>query len=58
MLKEQNFIRHALNHEESEKVVVCPDGQRYRLDGYCKTNNTLNEYNGCFFHGAQHVIHI
>ena len=54
MLNEQNFIRHALNHEEGEKVVDCPDGQRYRLDGYCKTNNTVYEYIGCFFH----VIHV
>jgi hypothetical protein len=43
--KEGMHIQHAFNSKSEKKVGV------FRVDGYCPQNNTIFEFNGCYFHG-------
>lgn len=46
--KENIFIQHAGNL--GEKSVIF-DGKTYKLDGFCKENNTVYEFHGDLWHG-------
>ena len=48
MKKENIFIQHAGNIGELEVKI---NNRRYRFDGFCKTNNTVYEFYGDFWHG-------
>ena len=43
-------IRHALNNRGEVKIGP------YYVDGYCKENNTVYEFLGCWFHGCPHCF--
>ncbi|CAF1090527.1 unnamed protein product [Brachionus calyciflorus] len=47
-LSERNKIKiqHSKNSGESSV-------RQYKIDGYCKENNTYYEFHGCLFHGCQ-----
>ena len=42
-------IRHAKNGGERQI-------DRYFVDGFCETNKTIYEFNGCIFHGCPHCF--
>ena len=42
-------IQHALNGGEMQLTI---NNQIYKVDGYCKENNTVYEFYGCFGHGC------
>ena len=41
-------IQHALNGGEKQST----NNQTYKVDGYCKENNTVYDSYGCFWHGC------
>ena len=45
--KENITIQHAENGGE---YII--SNSNYKADGYCETNNTIYEFNGCFYHGC------
>lgn len=44
-------FRHYVRHVDNGSEFVIP-GTRYKADGYCEDNNTIYEFNGCFYHGC------
>jgi very-short-patch-repair endonuclease len=44
--KENLNIRHCFNNKEFKIG-------NYSIDGYCEQNNTVYEFQGCWFHGCQ-----
>jgi hypothetical protein len=44
-------IQHALNGREV--CITTNDGKRLKVDGYCKENNTVYQFQGCYFHGCK-----
>lgn len=49
MKKENIYIQHAKN--KGEKRIFVNNKFKYKLDGYCKENNTIYEFYGDFWHG-------
>ena len=51
MSKAKNLnIKHALNGGEKKLTI---GNKTYKVDGFCKENNTVYEFYGCFWHGCQ-----
>ena len=48
--KENIVIQHAL--KGGEYRVNNQKGNKIPVDGYCKTNNTIYQFHGCFWHGC------
>ena len=44
-----SIIKHALNGGEKELTI---DNKTYKVDSFCKENNTIHEFYGCFSHGC------
>ena len=42
-------IQHALNGSEKKLAI---DNKTYKVDGFCKENNTIYEFYKCFWHGC------
>ena len=42
-------IQHALNGSE-KKLTIFHGNETYKVDGFCKENNTVYEFYGCFWH--------
>ena len=42
-------IQHALNDGEKELTI---SDKTYKVNGFCKENNTVHELYGCFWHGC------
>jgi hypothetical protein len=51
-ITEKIYIQHAENSEEF-KILDPLYNKVYKVDGYCKTTNTVYEYMGCIWHGCQ-----
>ena len=47
--KNKVYIQHALNGGEKELNI---NNNTYKIDGFCDKDNTVYEYNGCFWHGC------
>lgn len=43
-------IKHACNG--GEQVLQFRDGKRLRVDGLCRENNTVYQFQGCYYHGC------
>ena len=45
------YIQHALNGGEYNIPNVG------KVDGFCKATNTIYEFQGCFWHGCEKMLH-
>ena len=50
-LPPRDFIQHSGNAGEYKIP-----GTRYHVDGYCRENNTVYEFLGCFYHGCKNCF--
>jgi hypothetical protein len=51
MKKEGIYIKHYMNSDTGEYKIILENGKKIKVDGYCIENNTVYEYDGCYYHG-------
>jgi len=49
MIEKNIYIQHGGN--EGEKILIRDNKKKYKVDGYCKENNTIYEFHGDIWHG-------
>jgi G:T-mismatch repair DNA endonuclease (very short patch repair protein) len=49
MIEKNIYIQHGGN--EGEKILIRDNKKKYKVDGYCKQNNTIYEFHGDIWHG-------